>query len=454
MTPKNAPTALISWAHRNSEWTDSQADEWIAQVLKLAKILRSNGVDADLDLWNESNPSVDWTRWGQQKVQHSDSVIVVVSTAWKQRWDGSNSPKEGAGAVAEADTLKSLFQTNQEEFQSRVILVMLPGTTNEDIPAGLHRLYRARISTLNEEGVEDLLRAIYRVPVHEKPEIGLSPFTQPKDSVLSHNPTRQEITTARMELDSIQKNNTLIESTNQHGSSESSSLTPAEVLSNNLDTRILSRVFKTWDEETKLFKHLSVEPTRQTVEECLSVAYTSRLISTYGPRVRLYDTYFMVRFLTSESSSEISTLTLRVETLEGKVLRDFRWDNSLDLDELLTQISAWAYTQPAFDGALGYFPSTIFSGLSDLLVMTSEARKGLGFGDRLAFQHVIEIVNNYWVITEEAIFPKDRSDYVIHLTRLDEPDWVSHIRAKKWEGESGIELAIAIAKTFLSERSG
>ncbi|WP_460461615.1 hypothetical protein, partial [Arthrobacter alkaliphilus] len=37
----------------------------------------SNGVNVSLDLWSETDPSVDWTRWGQRQVQDCDLVIIV-----------------------------------------------------------------------------------------------------------------------------------------------------------------------------------------------------------------------------------------------------------------------------------------------------------------------------------------------------------------------------------------
>ena len=64
---------------------------------------------------------------GARQGPHERVVIVVLSEAWKQRWQGTNAPTVGAGAVAEADTLQGIFGKNQAEFQRKTLLVLLPG---------------------------------------------------------------------------------------------------------------------------------------------------------------------------------------------------------------------------------------------------------------------------------------------------------------------------------------
>lgn len=200
MNDSRAPTALVSWAHRDERWSDRQAEEWIARVVKFATLLRFNGVDADLDLWNEIDPSTDWTRWGQLKVQECELVLVAVSVAWRQRWEGTNSPLKGAGAVAEADTLKGLFSKDQDDFQRRIVLVQLPGVGLEAIPTDLHRLRRFTVKSLDSLGMESLLRSIHKQPLHEKPALGPAPVYAPA-SCEPGGPDPQALAAKRGELD-------------------------------------------------------------------------------------------------------------------------------------------------------------------------------------------------------------------------------------------------------------
>ena len=78
MAEAGGPTAPVSWAHRDPKWSDHQAEEWISQVVQFATLLMANGVDTSLDLWSETDPQIDWTRWGQLQVQNCQLVIVLL----------------------------------------------------------------------------------------------------------------------------------------------------------------------------------------------------------------------------------------------------------------------------------------------------------------------------------------------------------------------------------------
>ncbi|WP_172652651.1 hypothetical protein [Rhodococcus opacus] len=147
--------------------------------------LRANGVDAHIDLYYQSDSSIDWTRWGQQMVRDSDFVIVAVSTAWKERWEGTNSPTVGAGAVVEADTLKGRFNENQRDFQAKTLIAVLPGASEDALPTDLHRLNRFYIHEFadTDDGIQRLLRTLYGKPLHAIPELGSPPDLPPKAPV-------------------------------------------------------------------------------------------------------------------------------------------------------------------------------------------------------------------------------------------------------------------------------
>lgn len=202
MSSTDAPiTALVSWAHRNVGWTNQQAEDWTATVVTFATLLRRHGIDADLDLWHESDSSIDWTRWGQQRVAECDYVIIAISTAWKQRWEGSNSPTVGAGAVAEANTLKGRFNTDQGEFQRRTIVVVLPGVADAELPFDLHHLLRMNVDRLDASGIESVLRALTAQPLHTMPELGTTPVLPPVNLTVPASPTPVDLETVRSDYD-------------------------------------------------------------------------------------------------------------------------------------------------------------------------------------------------------------------------------------------------------------
>ena len=173
----------MSWAHANTDWDRDQIVRWEQTVRAFAELLRANGVVADLDVFHFSETSIDWTRWGPDKVRTSDFVIVAMSEAWAQRWLGINAPTVGAGAVAEADTLKGIFGINQDEFQRKTLVVLLPGVARDVIPEDLHRLNRFTVAELTREGIDDLLRAVFNTPRHVVPPVGPPPtFDAPATS--------------------------------------------------------------------------------------------------------------------------------------------------------------------------------------------------------------------------------------------------------------------------------
>jgi len=124
------PSVFVSWAHAGRAWEDTLA--------RFAKLLREERVNADIDLHHQDELGMDWHRYGPTQIRESDVVIVAVSKEWRQRWDGTNAPTVGAGAAAEADELYGIFSKNQDEFRRKVVLVVLPGATPDDVPNRLH----------------------------------------------------------------------------------------------------------------------------------------------------------------------------------------------------------------------------------------------------------------------------------------------------------------------------
>lgn len=134
-----SPRAFITWAHRDADWDEDQAERWLAEVRAFAYVLRSLGVDAEIDLFRRSQRGIDWTRYGPKEIADREWVLVVLSRAWLERWEGRNAPTIGAGAAAEADALRGIFSKNQRTFRDKVVLIQLPSTADEDlVPLELH----------------------------------------------------------------------------------------------------------------------------------------------------------------------------------------------------------------------------------------------------------------------------------------------------------------------------
>lgn len=148
-------------------------------MLDFATALREvGGVDADLDLWHQHQQ---WTTYGSQAIEASEFTLVVVSAKYKERWDGTGSPKEGAGAAREAAVIKSIYEKDRDEFIRRVKVVVLPGASIDDIPSELlGSAERAIIDDFDESGLEQLLRWLHDATPYVKPPLGDVPALPPR----------------------------------------------------------------------------------------------------------------------------------------------------------------------------------------------------------------------------------------------------------------------------------
>lgn len=170
-----APTAFVSWAHSHPTWTREQTSEWESQVAAFAAMLRRRfGIRADVDLFH-LDETVDWTRYGPQQIQEAKFTLVVMSQPWAERWSGTNSPRVGAGAAAEADTLRGLFAQNQENWQRRVVVVMFPDVDMSVVPADLQRATRVSVDPADPDSFESLVRLLTDQPRYPKPPVGEVP---------------------------------------------------------------------------------------------------------------------------------------------------------------------------------------------------------------------------------------------------------------------------------------
>lgn len=74
MTEIKSPTVFISYSWAEQEY----GCDW---VVEFANQLRSDGIDADIDMYHES-PSEGWTTWMINKIKKSDYVLVVCTESY------------------------------------------------------------------------------------------------------------------------------------------------------------------------------------------------------------------------------------------------------------------------------------------------------------------------------------------------------------------------------------
>ncbi len=198
--PVEPPTAFVSWAHSHSTWTREQASDWESQVAAFVALLRLLGIRGEVDLFHLDEP-VDWTRYGPHQVESAKYTLIVMSRAWAERWSGTNPPREGAGAAAEADALKGLFTRDQEAWQRRAVVVMFPDVESSVVPPDLQRVSRVSVDPSDPDSFEPLIRMLTEQPRYPKPPVGEVPVF---DVAAGYEATTT-LVTLRSRLDEIAK---------------------------------------------------------------------------------------------------------------------------------------------------------------------------------------------------------------------------------------------------------
>lgn len=169
-------TAIVSYSHSDPEWSPEQVELRHQHVLRLVSALREYGIDADADIFHQNE---DWTRWGPGQVSACNFVLIVVSRAWKNAWQGDGDHSLNKGVRAEADAVRSLEQQGLEALQKRCRLIFLPGSTDNDIPVGMHGITRHYLEAYEPDDLEELLRDLTHQPKHPKPSMGTVPLLPP-----------------------------------------------------------------------------------------------------------------------------------------------------------------------------------------------------------------------------------------------------------------------------------
>ncbi|AUL95840.1 hypothetical protein CGI03_23270 [Vibrio parahaemolyticus] len=95
---------FISYAHESEELSDS--------VLQFSNYLRSQGIDSEIDQYEESPPE-GWPKWMMRQVQEADYVLVVCSRLFYERANDFSGSSQGGGVKWETNLiLQQLYNLN------------------------------------------------------------------------------------------------------------------------------------------------------------------------------------------------------------------------------------------------------------------------------------------------------------------------------------------------------
>lgn len=124
---------------------------------------------------NGTNDGVrDWSAWAIEQLTEADFVLAIASPKYKERAEGLAAADEGRGAQFKAAMLRDRLARHLPAETRRILSVVLPGGSVEDIPVFLRPYSTTHfvIDEVSHEGVVRLLAAIQGVAEYPLPVRG------------------------------------------------------------------------------------------------------------------------------------------------------------------------------------------------------------------------------------------------------------------------------------------
>jgi hypothetical protein len=173
---------LISYAHDDAEHEDRVRD--FRRFLS-----RLEGIDAQLDL-PVAERRQDWSEWTARELREAEYILVIASPEYKRRAEGNAPAGEGRGAQREARLPRDRFLGDQEDQLSRVLPVVLPGCSEQDIPVWLASAAATYyvVSDYTVQGATPLLRVLTGQPWETEPPLGPPPVLPSCDAAQAATP--------------------------------------------------------------------------------------------------------------------------------------------------------------------------------------------------------------------------------------------------------------------------
>jgi len=152
------PRVFISYSH------DSAGHK--VRVLELANRLREEGIDARLDRY-VAFPAEGWPRWMRTEIEQADAVLIVCTTTYRERFDGTDATEKGPGARWEGLILTQVLYEGLSR-NARFIPVLFEDTDTDAIPIPLRPFSHFRLPW----DYDTLYRVLTNQPDVEVPTVG------------------------------------------------------------------------------------------------------------------------------------------------------------------------------------------------------------------------------------------------------------------------------------------
>jgi hypothetical protein len=154
------PKVFIIYSHDSAAHKD--------RVLALADRLRDDGIDCNIDQYEQSPPE-GWHRWMLNEVEAADLVLIVCSETYDRRFRGREEAGKGKGAIWEGGVvIQELYDA--QGVNSKFIPIVLTADDSKFIPSPLRSATYYRVIAAGD--YELLYRRLTNQHSTPKQEIG------------------------------------------------------------------------------------------------------------------------------------------------------------------------------------------------------------------------------------------------------------------------------------------
>lgn len=235
-------------------------------------------------------------------------------------------------------------------------------------------------------------------------------------------------------------------------------LTPSEEVSEAVARRLAS----SREEDEALFDHVVESPSSEAVRAALVRAAELGVVSRRMPRVRLFDTFYLVRFVpgaTLDASATLdavngrSWLRVDLERDDGTVVHSFEWSEGMSAVDLGATIGHWLIERNQFPGDIAFQPGRMFDELKELLRlahMRVSGARGVTV-DLRPVQQLCgdEMTGDRWWITDVGVQQDGfMHTYTIPKERFGELDWDRHVTSRHGVDAAAFRQAFETARAL------
>lgn len=154
---------FISYAHESEDFSN--------KVLEFSDFLRSKGIDAEIDQYEESPPE-GWPKWMMRQVHEADFVLVCCSELFHTRATDFKNSESGLGVKWETNLILQELYTNSTS-NTKYIPIFFDSGNNKFIPLPLQPYTHYNVSKENEK--TNLINRLLGLSKSKRPTLGSEP---------------------------------------------------------------------------------------------------------------------------------------------------------------------------------------------------------------------------------------------------------------------------------------